>query len=163
MIKIRSTQKLAKSEHNGLCDISRNFKVFTINILKGTFSVGLHDQLFQEKEVTKDIIEQQEDPENNRKYIDVVIGTEDIIERKVVDDKGLRHFTYPLALLDGVYEIVGSDIVKGANGFSEQFMANALPIIMAQTISANPDGSGWHGMTEWEQDTTHKLVNSFSE
>ena len=41
MIKIRSTEKLAKSEHNGLCDVSREMKTFTIDIKKHKIPINL--------------------------------------------------------------------------------------------------------------------------
>lgn len=160
MLTIRSTEKLAKSEHNGLCDISRKLKTFTIE--KNSFTVGIEDKLFQEKVfeyMTYDYVLNEETNEVEQ----VENGLEQVTERIIIEDKGIVFKTYPLSLLDEVFEAVGTDIVKGANGFKEQFLVNALTIVIAQTQTADDvDNTGWHGMLNWVEDTPHKIVYELS-
>lgn len=140
MIKIRSTQKLATSTIEGLCDVSRQMISYNEDLEKGMVTIIVKDQLFQEKEIDVD--------------------GDLIIERKIIEDRIAKPFKYKSEVIDFMFSNYGQTISK-TKSYTEQQNVNKSTILLAQTISASE--RGWLGMNEWINDTEHNIVNKFSE
>lgn len=162
MIRIKSTEKKAPSKMNGLCDISREMVKFSQDLSKGTTTVTIRDVWFQEQEKIKDIVEMQYDEFGQS--IEVVVGQDVYQERLILNKTQFKDYTYPNSIIDGAFELVGSEINKGGNNYSIQHDSNKLAIFIAQTQMAANDGSGWYGMTNWVVDdlTDVKIVKKFT-
>jgi hypothetical protein len=154
MIKIRSTEKLATSNTQGNCDITRQMLSYKEDLTIGKVTIVIEDNLIQEKEVTKTVKEIVDDVETD---VEVTVN-----ERVVIEKRQPRAFIYPSAFIDAIFSQIGTTISK-TKSYSEQSNANKITILIAQTVSASDDGSGWHNMTNWIPDKEHELVDKFTE
>ena len=125
MIKIRSTQKLATSNSDGLCDMQRTLSNFRVDIEKQTVSTIVQDKLFQEQDFTVDITETDSEGVETTTPVTTT-------ERKYVNTKQATAYSYSFAEIDGFYDQLGSDITK-ATGFTTGILENLVTVLIAQT------------------------------
>jgi hypothetical protein len=160
-MKIKSTEKLAPSQTEGLCNVSREMLFFNQNLKQKTVTVLIQDSLIQENPRTITITKTVKDELGNR-----VPQTEeiDIIERKIIKTLPSQEYTYPDSKIDLIFESVGSNITLGSNNYSEQHNTNKLAIFLAQTITASENGSGYYKMIDWVLDNNPqvRIVRDFN-
>ena len=128
MIKIRSTEKLATSNSNGLCDIERTMLSFKFDLEKGLITTIIEDKLFQE------VDSQYEDDEGN------LVNYK---KRNVIEIKKPAAYNFSINEIDYFYSIIGSDITKEV-GFTNGLNKNLESVLIAQTIEAER-----HTMKNW--------------
>ncbi len=145
MIKIRSTEKLATSNSDGLCDMLREMSSFNFNIETLTFTTIVKDSLFQEKEIETQVT----DDEGNT--IDKTI-----VERKVIEERQAIAYKYTVDSIEEFYQLLGQTISK-STGFSNGLIANLTVVLIAQTGQYKRQT-----MTNWIVDTDHTIVKEFS-
>lgn len=153
MIKIRSTEKLAISNKNGLCDITRHLVSYKEDLVNNKVTVIIKDELIQEQEAIKEvtvIVDGSEVTENVT-----------ITERVIIGELKTQAFVYTTDFIDSVFSTIGVDILK-TSSYTNQSNQNKIIILIAQTVSASTDGTGWYNMTNWIPDTEHELVANFS-
>lgn len=136
MIKIRSTQKLATSNSNGLCDVVRTLSKFSFDLEKQQVSTIVTDQLFQEQEIEVD--------------------GETIIERIIIEERQGKAYLFKVEDIDNFYQIIGTSITKTI-GFSSGLSKNLTDVLIAQTVGAKRQT-----MTNWIPDTDHVIVSQFT-
>ena len=137
--QIRSTEKLAISPEDGLCDITRTIVKWTDydKYGKTIIRIDVVDEFIQEKVV------------------------DSITERKVILTKPKEEFYYSGAEIDVAFTSVGSDIVT-TGSYIEQIADNREAVLIAKTITASD--TGYHGMNTWAtDDTEYTLVTEFSD
>lgn len=137
MIKIRSTEKLATSNSQGLCDIVRTLSKFTFDLEKNQIGTIVTDQLFQEQEVEIDEVT--------------------VVERRIIESRQGKAYLFNIEDIDNFYQIIGSSITK-TKGFSTGLKENLVSVLIAQTAEASRQT-----MSNWIPDTEHILVKEFTE
>ncbi|AUS06492.1 hypothetical protein [Pseudotamlana carrageenivorans] len=145
MIKIRSTEKLATSNSDGLCDVQRTLSSFTFDLDKQVVKTIVTDVLFQEQTIEQiQEIDGEEQPVN-------------IVERRIVEQRQGVAYQFSVAEIDAFYQNIGSDITKEI-GFSTGLKDNLTSVLIAETTSYQRQT-----MANWVPDTPHVLVNEFTE
>lgn len=137
MIAIRSTQKLATSNSNGLCDVARHLSKFQFDLENNKVTTNVQDFLFQEQEIQKDGVT--------------------ITERKIIETRIGKSFNYSFNEIDGFFQMVGSNITK-ESGFVPGLINNLSTVLIAETSLFKRQT-----MTEWILDTDHVIVSKFTE
>jgi hypothetical protein len=139
MVQIRSTQKLAISPEDGLCDVTRKIVKYEDYYKHGEkiIRIDVIDEFIQEKVV------------------------DSITERKIILTKPVEHFYYTGADIDAIFTSIGTDIVTSAS-YTEQVKSNREIVLITKTVAASD--TGYHGMDTWVADTgSYKIVTDFSE
>lgn len=150
-LKIRSTEKLASSNTQGLCDVERVIKRYSDNYDNNGLKIGtiiiIKSRMFQEKEVvTKEV-----DDDGN----EVDVKT---IERRYINGNDHeRAWEFTTQQIDAFREQL-KDQLKGKNENEQR-----LIVFIAQTQVAGDNGKGWQGMSIWTPDVQpYKTVSTFS-
>lgn len=149
MLKIRSTEKLATSNSQGFCDMSREMLSYNENIRKGITTIVIEETLFQEKNSVRTITEVENDVEVEKEI--------EIVERLIVENRIAKAYTYKASEIDSFYSAYGSTISK-IESFSQQQDLNKQTILLLHTSEANRQG-----MSNWVADTEHVIVLKFTE
>lgn len=160
MLKIRSTEKLASSNHNGLCDVQRIITSYRDNYKNGvktSTEVSIRSIFFQEQEVELAV----KDNSGSLTYDESGnVITELVKERKYFIEEshqGIWRFTN--AEMEQMEQLL-ADQLEGKSEDEKRLIA-----FIAQTKTASLDGTkGWQGMDIWIPDTEDYVeVNKFSE
>tara|TARA_R110000772_G_scaffold16390_3_gene46610 strand:- start:98 stop:544 length:447 start_codon:yes stop_codon:yes gene_type:complete len=142
MIKIRSTEKLATSNSNGLCDVLRELSSFSFDLKKNVVKTIVRDCLFKEQEVP---------------FVDDQGDDQVYTERIILEVRKEALFSYKIEEIDSFFQAVGTDITM-LSGFSTGLQDNLGVVLSMQTTLAERQT-----MTNWIVDTPHILVKEFSE
>ena len=160
MLKIRSTEKLASSNHNGLCDVQRIITSYRDNYrdgVKTSTEVTIRSRFFKEQEVELAV----KDNSGSLTYD----GNGDVITELVKERRYLIEESH-----QGTWRFSNSEIEQMEQLLADQLEGKSedekrLIAFIAQTKTASEDSStGWQGMDLWIPDTENYVeVNKFSE
>jgi hypothetical protein len=136
MIAIKSTQKLASSKKEGLCDVRRQFHKLIFDT-KGNLVLPIQDVYFQEQV-------------NNG-----------VTERKIVEVHKYQDFKYPKANINAWFTANGVDITT-SDEFFAKLEENSLAIFIDQTVAVNWEGMNVWVIDDFVEDENNVIVSEFS-
>jgi len=151
-LKIRSTEKLASSNTQGLCDVERTIKSFSDEYNnkgeKVNTIVVIESRMFQEKTIQQTINEGELDEEIinvvERKYIP---GNDHIHPWKFSAEEIIQMETAMAELLTGLNE-----------------EEKRLSVFIQLTKTAGEYGNGWQGMSNWiPESENYTIVTQFTQ